>query len=344
LKAVAITSHGGPEVLELQDLPVPEPGPGEVRVRVHACGINHLDLWVRKGLPHLRLRYPHILGSDVAGIVDRVGPGGGDVAEGARVLVAPGVSCGACARCLSGRDNLCANYGILGEHRSGGYAEFIVVPRVNLLPFPENLTMEEAASIPLVFLTAWQMVVEKARVEAGETVLVMGAGSGVSTAAIQIARLRGATIIAAAGDDGKLEKARALGAHYTINYRSGDLVELVRHIAGKQGVDVIIDHTGTEFFEALIRVCAWGGRIVLCGATSGYDARVDLRHIFYRQISILGSTMGSRGSLFTVVRLVQRGQLRPVLHRVFPLEQAREAHHLLESRAVTGKLVLKVVG
>jgi NADPH:quinone reductase-like Zn-dependent oxidoreductase len=344
LKAVAISRHGGPEVLAYQELPAPEPGPCEVRVRVHACGINHLDLWVRKGLPNLKLRYPHILGSDVSGVIDSAGPGAQGVTVGDRVLVAPGVSCGVCAACLSGRDNLCPSYGVLGEHRAGGYAEFIVVPRANILPFPENLTMEEAAAVPLVFLTAYQMVVDKARVHAGETVLVMASGSGVGTAAIQLARLRGATVIAAAGDAGKLAKSRELGAHFTINYRATDLAVALRDIVGKPGVDVVIDHTGSEFFGTLTRVCGRGGRIVLCGATSGYDARLDLRHIFYRQISVLGSTMGSRATLFTVIRLLREGRLVPVLHRAFALEAAGEAHRLLESRSVFGKLVLSILG
>ncbi|MHA2621233.1 MAG: zinc-binding dehydrogenase [bacterium JZ-2024 1] len=342
MKAVAIVEHGGPEVLVLRDLPVPEPGLGEVRVRVHACGINHLDLWVRKGLPHLKLRYPHILGSDVAGVVDSTGEGVNDLVPGSPVLVAPGVSCGVCSACLSGRDNLCPSYGILGEHRQGGYAEYIVVPRANILPFPENLTMVEAASVPLVFLTAWQMVVEKARVQPGETVLVMAAGSGVGTAAIQIAHRLGATVIAAAGSSDKLVKARELGARFTINYRESDLATAVREIAGKSGVQVIIDHTGTAFFETLVRVCSWGGRIVLCGATSGYDARLDLRHVFYRQIAILGSTMGSRAILFSVIHLLREGVLRPVVHRTMPLKDAPVAHALIENRAVTGKIVLTV--
>lgn len=342
MKAVAFSRHGGPEVLTLSDLPTPEPGYGEVRVKVHACSINHLDVWVRRGLPNLKLHFPHILGADVAGVVDCLGQGVSGLSEGSPVLVAPGVSCGVCARCLGGRDNLCPSYGILGEHRNGGYAEFVVVPRANILPFPENLTMEEAAAVPLVFLTAWQMIVDRAQVQPGETVLVMAAGSGVSTAAIQIARLMGASVIAAAGSDEKLAFARQLGAQFAINYRTSDLVTSVRDIVGSAGVPVIVDHTGSDYFESLVKICAWGGRIVTCGASSGFDARIDLRHIFYRQISILGSTMGSRATLFTIIRLLREKKLKPVLHKVFPLEKASEAHALLESRSITGKLVLRV--
>ncbi len=341
MKAVFLEKHGGPEVLQYGEVPTPEPGPGEVRVAVACCAVNHLDIWVRRGMAYLRLKYPHILGADVVGWVDALGPGVQEPPPGTLVAVAPGTSCGTCERCLSGQDNLCPQYGILGEHRWGGYAEYVVVPRANLLPYPEGLAHEEVASMLLVFLTAWEMV-EKAQVEAGQWALVMAAGSGVSTALIQILRLRGVRVIAAAGSREKVERALELGAEEGIVYREEDLVTRVREIVGKAGVPVIFDHTGKEFWSQLIRACAWGGRIVTCGATSGYQAELDLRHVFFRQISIRGSTMGSRSHLFKVLRLAEQGVLKAVVDRVLPLEEAAQAHRLLEERKVFGKVVLRV--
>ena len=339
---MVLREHGGPEVLVAEELPDLVPGPGEVRVRVQAVAMNHLDIWTRKGLPHARLKYPFILGSDVAGVVDAVGPGAGlgDVLPGLEVVLNPGVSCGRCRACLSGRDNLCRSYAILGENRDGGYAEQIVVPAANLLPAPKNLSPVERAAIPLAFLTAWQMVVEKARVQPGETVLVHAAGSGVGSAALQIAKLFGAEVIATAGSDEKLARARQLGADHLVPSRSGDLLAAVKRITGKRGVDVVIEHVGAATWEQSILACAWGGRIVTCGATSGHDAHTDLRHVFFRQLSILGSTMGSKGSLFTVLEHVAAGRLRPVVDRTYPLAEAREAHRRMEDREQFGKIVL----
>lgn len=340
-EAVVLREHGGPEVLRRERLAVEEPGPREVRVAVRAVALNHLDLWVRRGGPAFKLDYPHRLGADVAGVVDALGPGVADLAIGQRVVVNPGLSCGVCRACLAGRDNLCRQYGILGEHRSGGYGELLVVPRQNIAPFPGELSFAEAAAGLLTFLTAWQMLVDKAAVRPGETVLVHGAGSGVGVAGVQIARLFGARVIATAGSDDKLARLRELGAEATINYRTADFVAEVKKLTGKRGVDVVFEHVGGATFEGSVRAVATGGRIVTCGATSGFKPEVDLRHIFFRQIAVLGSTMGSKGALLEVLEHQAAGRLRPIVDRTMRLADAAEAHRLLESRAVFGKVVLE---
>ena len=340
MRAVTIRQHGGPEVLVEEQLPDPEPGPGQVRVRVEAVAMNHLDIWVRQGLPGLKLHYPHILGSDIAGEIDKLGDGVAGVTVGQKIVVNPGVSCGRCRECLLGRDNLCRDYGILGEHRDGGYADYLVIPVANVLPRPANLSVAEAAAFPLTMLTAWQMLVKKAQVVPGETVLVLGAASGVGTAAVQIAKLLGARVIATATSDDKLERARSLGADDGINTQREDLVEGVRARTGKRGVDVVFEHIGKALFAKAILAAARGGRIVTCGATTGYDATIDLRHVYFRQIAILGSTMGSKGDLHDICAHVAAGRLRPVVDRVLPLSQVREAHQLLSERQQFGKIVL----
>ena len=341
MKAIVLREHGGPEVLRVEELPDPEPGAGEARVRVAACALNHLDVWVRKGLPGLKRPYPFILGCDVAGTVDKIGEGLRGVAIGDEVIVNPGLSCGRCRECLAGRDNLCRDYGILGEHRDGGYAQLLVVPAQNLLAAPARLSVVERAAFPLTFLTAWQMLVDKARVQPGETVLVHSAGSGVGVAAVQIARLFGASVIATAATEEKLARAKELGAEHGL-LSTGDVLDGVKRITGKRGVDVVFEHTGAATWPTSILACARGGRIVTCGATSGFDARTDLRHVFFRQISILGSTMGSKGALFPLLDHAAAGRLRPIVDRVFPMEAVAEAHQRLEGRAQFGKIVLQM--
>ena len=340
MKAVTLREHGGPEVLRVEELPIPEPGPHEVRVRVRAVALNHLDIWVRRGGPAFHLDYPHRLGSDIAGVVDAVGPGA-TAAVGAKVVVQPGLSCGKCAACLGGHDNLCRFYKILGENTQGGYAEYIVVPEVNLAPYPERLDFAHAAAGLLPFLTAWQMVVRKARVAPGDTVLVQGAGSGIGVAAIQIAKLYGARVIATAGSDDKVVRARELGADVAVNYRSGDFVATCRAETGKRGVDAVIEHVGGEVFAASLKAVRAGGRIVTCGATAGFHPQIDLRHIFFRQVEVLGSTMGSKADLLAVLGHIAAGRLQPVVHQVLPLARAADAHRLLEERAAFGKVVLE---
>ena len=341
MDAVVLREHGGPEVLRRETIERPEPGPGEVRVRVRAVALNHLDLWVRRGGPAFKLDYPHRLGSDIAGEIDAVGAGVDDVTAGSKVVVQPGLSCMRCAACLGGHDNLCRRYRILGENAQGGYAGYIVVPRVNIAPYPERLSFPEAASVLLSFLTAWQMVVHKARVAPGQTVLVHGAGSGVGIAAIQIVKLFGGRVIATAGTDDKLARARGLGADDAINYRTADFVAATRELTGMRGVDAVIEHVGGETFTASIKAVATGGRIVTCGATAGFSPAIDLRHVFFRQIAILGSTMGSKADLLAALEHVAAGRLEPVVHEVLPLARAADAHRLLEERAAFGKVVLE---
>jgi NADPH:quinone reductase-like Zn-dependent oxidoreductase len=341
-EAVVLRQHGGPEVLARETIDLSEPGPREVRVRVRAVALNHLDLWVRRGLPNLKLEYPHRLGADIAGEIDALGPGARGAKVGDRVVVSPAVSCGVCERCLSGQDNLCRAYGILGEHTQGGYCRHVVVPDANVLPYPGELPFAQVAAVPLVFLTAWQMVVDKARVRPGQTVLVQAAGSGVSSAAIQIAKLYGARVIATAGSDAKAARARELGADHVVNYETQDFVSQVKQLTAKRGADVVIEHVGGEVMAKSVLATSSGGRIVTCGATAGYEPKIDLRHVFFRQIEILGSTMGSRGTLFAILEHVKAGRLKPVVDRVLPLWDAREAHRILEAREAFGKVVLEV--
>lgn len=341
MKAVAIRAHGGPEVVNVEDLPDPQPGPGQVVVAVRAAALNHLDIWVRKGWPGLKLAFPHILGSDVAGTVEAVGPGVEGVKAGDAVVVNPSLGCGRCERCLSGEENLCRRFSILGEHVSGGQAEKIAIAARNVLPKPANLSFEEAAAVPLTFMTAWHALVARARVRLGETVLVHAAGSGVGVAAVQIAKLFGARVIATAGSDAKLEKAKGLGADHVVNYETQDFVQEVRKLTDKKGVEVVFEHVGKTTWEKSLLSAGVGGRIVTVGATTGYDPPTDLRHVFFRQLSILGSTMGTAGELLQVLRYVGEGKLRPVVDRVLPLGDARAGQGLLTQRAQFGKIVLR---
>lgn len=343
IRAIAFESHGGPEVLSDLDVEIPErPAAGQVRIRVAAVAFNHLDLWVRRGLPNLKLPMPHRLCADIVGTVEAIGEGATAPAVGTRVVLAPAVSCGACEACLSGHDNLCRKYHILGESIDGGSAELVDVPAANVLPWPGELAVTDVAAVPLTFLTAWQMVVEKARVARGDTVLVHAAGSGVSVAAIQMCKARGARVIATSTSAQKLVRAKALGADETIDTSTTDFVAETKKLTGKRGVDVVVDHVGGETFGKSLLALTSGGRLVTCGATSGFTPAVDLRHVFFRQLEILGSTMGSKGSMFPILREVERGALKPVVDRVLPFtaEGAREAHRILEGRGAFGKIVL----
>jgi NADPH:quinone reductase-like Zn-dependent oxidoreductase len=339
MDAVVLREHGGPEVLRREQIDRPEPGPCQVRIEVKAVALNHLDVWVRRGGPAFRLDYPHLLGSEVAGVVDALGPGVSKLEVGARAVVSPGISCGRCAACLGGRDNLCRDYSILGEHRSGGYGQYLVVPQENVAPYPGDLGFAEAAAALLTFQTAWQMLVDKAAVRPGEVVLVHAAGSGVGVAAIQIARLFGARVVATAGGADKLERARELGAEHVIDHRENDFVTELKRLGLRP--DVVFEHVGADVFTRSIKAIKAGGRLVTCGATAGFEPKVDLRHVFFRQISILGSTMGSKGTLLEVLEHVAAGRLRPVVDRVMPLAEAAAAHRLIEERRVFGKIVLE---
>jgi NADPH:quinone reductase-like Zn-dependent oxidoreductase len=344
MRAITLHEHGDPSVLKLESLPDPTPGPGEVLVRIEACALNRLDLFVRKGAPSLRLSYPHVLGSDIAGKVVAIGPGADARWQDREVVLNPGVSCGRCESCLSGWDNLCPRYGIFGETQRGGYCELLAVPQANLVAKPDGLSMTLAAAVPLTFLTAWQMVVTRARIAPGDTVLVHAVGSGVGVAALQIAKLHGARVIALARTDDKLARARELGADVTIRSSDADWTKQVRAVpgVGRRGVDIVVEHTGKDTWGASIELTRRGGTIVTCGATSGWDATTDLRHVFFRQIQILGSTMGSKASLHRIVALVAAGELVPIVDRTFPLADAADAHRHLESRAQFGKVVLEI--
>ena len=340
MKALAFEEHGGVDRVQLLDVPVPDIGPREVLLSVRAAALNRLDLWVRGGLPNLKLEYPHILGSDIAGVVAALGDGVTGVEVGSKVLLQPAVSCGRCEACLSGRDNLCRKYAILGENTRGGYAELLAVPVSSLLPYPEPLPFEQAACLPLTFMTAWQMVVRKANVRPGEWVLVQAGGSGVGSAAIQLCKLLGATVITTVGSPDKVDKARALGADHVINYNEQDFVAEVRRLTGRRGVDVVVEHVGPATIAGSLRALTWGGRLTICGSTTGPTAELNLTEVFFRQLQILGSTMGSKADLFAVLEHVRAGKLRPVFDSALPLARAREAHERLASRGPFGKLVL----
>lgn len=342
MKAVVFQHHGGPEVLKYTDAPEPTIRASDVLVRVRACALNHLDLWVRGGLPNVPIPLPHIPGSDVAGEIAQIGSDVTTVRVGHKVVLAPGVTCGKCAACVAGLDNRCRQFTNLGYMIDGGCAEYVRVPEVNCMPYPENLSFEEAAAVPLVFQTAWHMLLGRAELQPGEDVLVLGAGSGVGSAAIQIAKFFGARVIASAGADEKLEKARQLGADHTINHKSQKIREEVRRITGKRGVDVVFEHVGTATWEDSLASLAPSGRLVTCGATTGFDAKIDLRFLFSRQLSLLGSYMGTKTELHTVLKLVAAGRLKPVVDRIFPLAEAAAAHSYLESGQQFGKVVLHI--
>ncbi len=341
MKAVRFHAHGGPEVLRYEDVPDPSPQPTQVKLSVKAVALNHLDIWLRKGLPGVRVPLPKIGGCDIAGEVVALGSACTRVKVGERIMVSPGWTCGQCAPCLRGEDNLCRAYQIIGGYSvDGGCADFICVPEVNCISIPEAVDYPAGAAVPLTFLTAWNMLLRLARVKRGEDVLVMGAGSGVGTAALQIAKLFGARVIAVASTDDKLAKAEALGADAGINYASQDLAQEIRRLTGKRGVDVVVEHVGGPTWEKLIPNIAPGGRLVTCGASAGFDAKVDIRYLFSKSVAILGAFMGCKADLLEVVRHLADGTLRPVVDRTLPLSECAEGHRLIEARAQFGKIVL----
>jgi NADPH:quinone reductase-like Zn-dependent oxidoreductase len=338
MKAVRFHEHGGPEVLTFEDAPDPAPASGRVIVRVRACALNHLDLWQRRGLERVRIPLPHISGADVAGeIVD----GGGVFASGTRVMLQPGISCGTCAMCASGRDNECPSYSVLGYMSDGGYAELVSVPVDNVVPIPPHIDFVSAAAFPLTFLTAWHMLITRGGLSAGDTVLVLAGGSGVGQAAIQIARSRGARVLATAGP-AKIEAAKALGAEEVFDHYDGDFSKSVKAVTEGRGADIVIEHVGEATWDRSVRSLARGGRLVICGATTGHDAHVDLRHLFARQLSLLGSYMGRKSELLEAAPLFFEGILRPAVDLVLPLSDARAAHERLEAGQQFGKIVLTV--
>jgi NADPH:quinone reductase-like Zn-dependent oxidoreductase len=328
-------------VLRYEEAPDPDLQPGEVLVRVRACALNHLDLWERRGLPRVTIPMPHISGSDVAG--DVVAAAAPDVAIGGRVMLQPGVSCGRCAACLAGRDNECERYEVLGyRSHPGGYAELVRVPAQNLVPIPDAVDYVQAAAFPLTFLTAWHMLITRAQLQRGDDVLVLAAGSGVGQAAIQIARLHGARVFATAGSDEKLERARALGASAVIHHHKQDIAEEIRRLTNRRGVDVVIEHVGEATWPKSVRSLARGGRLVTCGATTGPAGQLDLTALFAKQLTILGSYMGTKGELLRAARAFFAGELRPVVDRTYRLAEAAAAQQRLEESGQFGKIVLEV--
>jgi NADPH:quinone reductase-like Zn-dependent oxidoreductase len=342
MRCLVVREHGGFDAVRLEERPVPEPSAGEVRVRVHAIGLNHLDTWVRRGVPGHTFPLPLVAGSDACGTVDGVGAGVPTCKDGDEVVVLPGRSCGACEACQTGQDQLCREYHILGESCDGTGAEYVVLPAANVARKPKGLTAPQAASICLVFQTAWNMLVRRAELKAGETVLVHAGLSGVGSAAVQIARVLGAQVIATAGGAEKCARVQALGAHHVIDYRAKDFAAEVRALCGKAGVQVVFEHTGAATFDGSLKCLARGGRLVTCGATTGGAVQLSLHAVFFKSLSILGSTMGSKGDLRAVLRLFDQGALRPVLDRTLPMAQVGEAHRLLEAREAMGKIALVV--
>lgn len=340
MKSARIHQHGGPEVLVYEDIPEPKIRADQVLVRVRACALNHLDLFVRAGIPGMKFTMPHVLGSDIAGEIVAAGDLCQRVQPGWRVLLSPGLSCRQCEQCLSGQDNFCRRYTLFGYGVDGGDTELLAAPEYSAIRIPDELSFEEAAAVPLVFLTAWHMLMGRARLQPGEDVLVLAASSGVGSAAIQIAKLFQCRVIATAGGEAKLAKARELGADYTIDHYAQDISAEVKKITGKRGVDVVVEHVGVATWPKSLESLAAGGRLVTCGATTGYDARLDLRYLFAKQFSLLGSFMGSMGELHQVLKFVFRKQLKPVIDRVYPLSGIRAAHERLENKEQFGKILV----
>lgn len=324
-----MTTPGGPDALGYEDVPDPTPGPGQVLLQVKAASINHLDLWVRRGLPIAT--YPRILGCDAAGVV---------VGTGRRVLLNPAVSCGTCEFCSAGEKPMCRDYGVFGEHFDGTDAEFVAVPEANVIPIPDSVSFEQAAAAPLVFLTAWRMLFNRGRLRPSETLLIWSAGAGVGTACVQFAKLAGARVIATASSDGKCRKLESLGADVVLHHGRDDVLKKVRDLTGKRGVDLVVDYIGKDTWGRSLQCLRRGGRLVTCGATSGYDPAEDLRQVFYRQLEIIGCTMGNNKELQDALRLLFEGKVKPVIDSTFPLKEVRQAHQKVESRQVFGKVIL----
>jgi NADPH:quinone reductase-like Zn-dependent oxidoreductase len=350
MKTWRIEEHGGPEVLKQVKIAEPVPGPMEVLVQVEAVGLNHLDLWVRNGVEGHHFPLPLTPGCDIAGKIEKMGAGAEKalasdrLTVGSSVIINPGTSCGHCEACLGGFDPLCRNYGIFGETQNGGCTEMIAVPVANLIARPYTISAEEGAALGISFLTAWTMLTTKAQIKTGEIVLIQAGGSGVSVAAIQIAKLLGATVITTVGSKDKIVKAKALGADYVINYKNQNFRDEVKKILkslDKKGCEVVLDHVGTETFAESMKCLAWGGRIVTCGATSGSKIEIDLKAVFFKNISILGSTMGSKSDLIKIVKLVSQGKLKPIIDTVYEMSDLPNAFAQIAERKVFGKVILR---
>lgn len=339
MRAARFHENGGPEVLRIEEIPVPRPGPGEVRLRVRAAALNHLDLWVRRGLP-IETTMPHVGGSDVAGEVEAVGEGVDPGRIGERVVVNPSLACGWCRECARGEESMCARYRILGEHTDGAFAEFVVVGADRAYRLPDDLAFEDAAALPISYMTAWRALVSRARVKPGEDVLVIGASGGTALAAVQIASLVGARVFAVTRGAEKAERIRALGADVVYDRGEEDWAAALQRDTGKRGVDVVVENVGAATWQGSVRSLARGGRLVTYGATTGPKVELDLRAVFWKQVRFIGTTMASRGEFEALLRVVFAGRLRPVVDSVLPLDAIREAHERLEAGEHLGKIVL----
>ncbi|MDX1623082.1 MAG: zinc-binding dehydrogenase [Gemmatimonadota bacterium] len=340
MRAAYIEEHGGPGAVRVGERPVPDPGAGEVRVRIVAAALNHLDLWVRGGIPGVELELPHVLGADGSGVVDAVGEGVERWSRGDAVYLQPGLFCGRCEFCQAGEESLCVRFRLLGEHIDGTLAEHVVVPVENVYRKPAGLGWETAAAFPLVYQTAWRMVVGRGGVRAGESVLIHGIGGGVAGAALQIARYAGAYVYVTSSDTDKLDRAIRLGADVAIDYTTEDVTSRIRDLTGKRGVDLVVDNVGTATWRESIECVRRGGRIVTCGATTGNDATTPINRVYWKQISIHGSTMANRRQFAAVARLVTGGRLEPIVDRVYPLEETPAALERMEAGEQFGKLVI----
>ncbi len=340
MRALFIEQHGGAEVLKVGEVPRPTVLDNSVLVKMKFSALNHLDVWVRKGIPGLNLKYPHVLGSDGAGEVAEVGKAVTGVKVGDSVIVHPGLA----DPWHQNRqwESVSREYKIIGEHVAGMHAEFVSVPQENIFPKPEHLSWEEAASLALVFTTAWQMLVRRLQIEAGDTVLIQAAGSGVSTAGIQIAKVCGARVITTASSETKLKRAKELGADFALNYKTQDIKAEIKKITNGKGVDAVFDHVGTAQWENNISSLKWGGKFVTCGVTSGAVVELNLSHLFAKQLQVLGSTMGSKSDFPRLLQLLEQGRIKPVVDRAFPLEHATAAYAYLEGREQFGKVLLKL--
>ncbi|MDQ6663952.1 MAG: zinc-binding dehydrogenase [Acidobacteriota bacterium] len=342
MKTVRIHQHAGPEALVYEDTPEPQLKGNQILLRVRACSVNHLDLFVRAGIPGIKFPLPHVLGSDIAGEVVVVGDLCERVKPGWRVLLSPGLSCRQCEQCLLGRDNRCRKFTMFGYGVPGGNTELLAAPEYSAIEIPDDLSFEKAAAVPLVFVTAWHMLLGRARLQAGEDVLVLAASSGVGSAAVQIAKLFHCRVIATAGGEAKMAKAKELGADHVIDHYTQDISAEVKKLTAKRGVDVVVEHVGAATWAKSVESLAPDGRLVTCGTTTGYDVKLDLRFLFSKRQSLLGSFMGTMGELHKVLKFVFRGELKPVIDRVFPLAEIRQAHERLENKEQFGKIVLKV--
>ncbi len=343
MRAILLPEHGPADSLIYStDLPIPEPGAGEVRIRVRAAALNRLDIWVRNGWPGIKLPLPHILGADAAGDIDAIGADVTGWAVGDRVVIDPTISCGVCEFCRAGHENLCEAGGIIGEHVSGTYAEFITISARNLLKLPDGFGYAEAAAASLVYLTAWHSLITKANLRAGQSVLIVGAGGGVNSASIQIAKLAGATVYVVGSNAAKLEEARALGADELIDRSIEDWSKAIFKRTNRRGIDIVVDNVGKDTISGSIRAVRRGGQILIVGNTSGPLAEIDLRYIFGKHISIVGSTMAPHRDFVDVMRLIFAGKLKPVIGAHYPLAAAADAQRALEAGSVFGKIVLDV--